>query len=178
MTRPSVCPRCVSMTAWQSTPAVKPGPTPITTGASLSKVPRFFLASMASTTASGLSSRMQPASGSINTAMRPLCRTAMAPLELCVSSAITPSTIACPSVTACEKLTVLLMAVGRAISVITTSNLARQSLSAMPEAISPAPFMTTSMVLLLNATRPPPPDRPNVCLAPWPAPTGGTFQPC
>ena len=43
----------VSTTAWQSSPAVKPGPTPMTTGASLIFVPRFRLARMASTTASG-----------------------------------------------------------------------------------------------------------------------------
>ena len=43
----------VSTTAWQSTPAVKPGPTPMTTGASVMRVPRFRLARMASTTASG-----------------------------------------------------------------------------------------------------------------------------
>ena len=47
----------VSTAAWQSAPAVKPGPTPTTTGAMSRVVPRFRLARMASTTAPGTQSR-------------------------------------------------------------------------------------------------------------------------
>ena len=45
----------VSTTAWQSTPAVNPGPSAMTTGASVIFVPRFSLARMASTSTSGQS---------------------------------------------------------------------------------------------------------------------------
>lgn len=53
--RPSVWPRMVSTAAWQSMPTVKPGPMPMTTGASVIAVPKFRFARMASTTAAGRS---------------------------------------------------------------------------------------------------------------------------
>ena len=71
MTRPSVCPRIVSIAAWQSRPAQKPGPTPMTTGASLILVPRFRFARIASTSASGRSQRRHAPSGSGRTGIFP-----------------------------------------------------------------------------------------------------------
>ena len=61
----------VSTTAWQSSPAVKPGPTPMTTGASVILVPRFFFARMASTTASGRRAGTQAPWGSASTGITP-----------------------------------------------------------------------------------------------------------
>ncbi|MEI3142460.1 MAG: hypothetical protein V8S77_04265 [Oscillospiraceae bacterium] len=52
-------------------PAVKPGPTPTTTGASVMRVPRFRLARMASTSASGRSSSRHRSSGSASTEISP-----------------------------------------------------------------------------------------------------------
>ena len=69
--RPSVWPRMVSTAAWQSVPTVKPGPTPITTGASVRAVPKFFFARIASTTAPGRRVGIQAPAGSARTATTP-----------------------------------------------------------------------------------------------------------
>ena len=135
----------VSTTAWQSTPAVKPGPTATTTGASVTAVPTFRLARMASTTASGRSAAMQRPSGSASTGISPAARTAAAASGASIRTAVTSSTVQRPRTTAWEKQTVRRMAVGRGRSVMTTCSPARCSRRATPEAMSPAPRMSTSM---------------------------------
>ena len=119
ITRPSVWPRIVSTQTWQSTPAVKPGPTPITSGASVMAVPRLRLARIASTSASGRSAFLLLASGSARTAMSPLATMASASLAFSARRAVTSSTVAVPKSSACEKQTVRRMAVGLGRSVMT-----------------------------------------------------------
>ena len=142
----------VSTTAWQSTPAVNPGPQATTMGASPMRVPRFFLAKMASTIASGRKNVRQAASGSASTGISPCERTPDA-VSADARTAVTSSTVNRPVVRACEKQTVLRMAVDRSKSVITTSMPARLRRSAMPEARSPAPRISTSMDIPPSADR-------------------------
>ncbi|CZR75314.1 hypothetical protein CDFC105_03861 [Clostridioides difficile] len=96
-TVPKVCPLFVSTTQWQSTPAVNPGPTPITKGASVILVPRFFLARMASTTTSGLYSCAISALSSTIIGMSPSCITALTSSIECTRIPVISSTSACPS---------------------------------------------------------------------------------
>ena len=145
MTRPSVWPRIVSTTAWQSRPAQKPGPTPITTGASVIFVPRFFFARIASTSASGRSHARQRASGSASTGIFPPSSAFSTSSGVFARTAVTSSTVVSPKRMACEKQTVRRMAVGCGRSVITTARPARQRRSATPEARSPAPRINTSI---------------------------------
>ena len=136
----------VSTTAWQSFPAVKPGPTPTTTGASVMRVPRFRLAKIASTSASGCSSCRQASSGSASTGTAPCDRYFFTAAVSGAYTARTPSTVVSPSVMAGEKQTVRRMAVGRGRSVMTTCRPLRYSRRAMPVAMSPAPRIRTSIV--------------------------------
>ena len=140
----------VSTTAWQSCPAVKPGPTPMTTGASVILVPRFRLARMASTTAVGFNSPMQRPSGSASTGRIPSFKSCRAASVSGANRAVTPSTVTCPSRMASQKATLRRMARGLGRSVITTCRPLRSSRRAMPLARSPAPRITTSIGILLS----------------------------
>ena len=82
----------VSMTAWQSFPAQKPGPTPMTSGASVIAVPRFFFAKIASTTTSGRSHARQAALGSASTGICPAERMRRTSSSVSARSAVTSST--------------------------------------------------------------------------------------
>jgi hypothetical protein len=62
-----VPPRLVSITAWTSAPAVKPGPKPTTMGASVMLVPVLRLTMMASTTTGGRSRGITSPRGSMTT---------------------------------------------------------------------------------------------------------------
>ena len=62
---PRLCPLLLSTTTWTVSGAEKPGPTPMTSGASSLLVPRFLLAKMASMTTSGFKSAIIRHSGSI-----------------------------------------------------------------------------------------------------------------
>ena len=83
------------------------------------RVPRFLLAKMASTTASGFSAAMQAACGSASTAMSPAAVIRRASSGLSARRAVTSSTRMEPNRIACEKQTVRRMALGRGRSVIT-----------------------------------------------------------
>lgn len=137
-------PRMVSTTAWQSSPAVKPGPTPTTTGAMCIVVPRLRFAKMASTTTSGLSS-MQRQSGSIRTGMAFFrSRTSFAWTASWTRIAKMPSTLTCPKRTASLNATVRRTVSGCSISVITTEMPLRHRRRAIAVAISPAPRIIAS----------------------------------
>ena len=144
ITRPRVCPRMVSTTAWQSAPAVNPGPTAMTAGASVMRVPRFFLARMASTSTSGRRVSRHRHWGSARTGISPPVRMDST-WDSDAARAVTSSTVVWPRRMAWEKQTVRRMAVGRSRSVMTTEKPARYSRRAIPEAISPAPRMRTSI---------------------------------
>ena len=134
----------VSTTAWQSFPAVKPGPTPTTTEAMSMEVPKLRFAKMASTTTSGISS-MQRQSGSIKTGMAFFrSRTSFAWTTSRTRIAKTPSTCICPKRTASLKATVRRTVSGCSISVITTEMPHLHSRRAIGVAISPAPRIIAS----------------------------------
>ena len=90
----------VSTTAWQSSPAVKPGPTPMTTGASVMAVPRFFFARMASTTTPGCKTGMQAPFGSVSTGMTPVSKISSAWAGVSACFAVISSTVVSPKTTA------------------------------------------------------------------------------
>ena len=143
----------VSTTAWQSTPAVNPGPAATTIGASPIWVPRFRLARMASTTTSGDRGPIQSPAGSASTGMTP-CPSRPGTPPRSVKRAATPSTSAVPWRTASEKQTVRRIDVGAGVSQITTAMPLRYRRRAMPVAMSPPPRMMTSMSnYLLAASR-------------------------
>ena len=77
--------------------------------------------------------------------MVPVAATLAASDALSQRTARMPSTSASPRRTASEKHTVRRTEVGTATSSITMDAPERWSLTAMPEAISPAPLTTTSM---------------------------------
>ena len=135
----------VSTQASQSTRAVKPGPTPTTVGAISRVVPRFRLARIASTTTSGESSATQRASGSAMTAMSPPATTDSASAAVPARTPRASSTRVWPRRMASDRHTVRLIEVGTLRSQQTTRRPARQSRSAMPVAMSPAPRITQSM---------------------------------
>ena len=137
----------VSTTAWQSTPAVKPGPTLTTTGASVICVPKFFLARMASTSPSGCSAGRHVSCGSGSTGTMPSASRASACSAVSARTAQTPSTTVSPWVMAGEKHTVRRMAVGWGRSVMTTCIPLRYSRRATPVAMSPAPRIKISIVV-------------------------------
>ena len=168
MTRPSVWPRIVSTTAWQSSPAVKPGPTPTTMGASVIFVPRLRLARIASTSASGASSSRHRHSGSGKTGSTPSRSSFIASAAFSARTARSPSTVVFPWTMASEKATVRRMAVGRSRSVITTSTPQRHNRMAAPLAISPAPRINASIHIPPDAGCPQRPGRKNPL--PWSAP--------
>ena len=134
----------VSTTAWQSFPAVNPGPAATTAGAMSMVVPRFRLARMTSATASGFRLLTQRASGSMRTGMIPSASSAGTSSST-ARRAETPSTAISPRRTASEKQTVRRMEVGAAVSHRTASIPARYNRSAVPVARSPPPRITTSM---------------------------------
>ena len=125
ITRPRLWPRWVSTTAWQSTPAVNPGPRATTTGASVMAVPVLRLARMASTRPSKAISRAMSPAGSASTGISPAeSRAGMSPAA--ARRAVMPSTAAVPSYMHWQKDTV--------------------RRTAAPVARSPAPLIKTSIV--------------------------------
>ena len=142
MTRPRSCPRIVSITAWQSTPAVKPGPRAITIDASVISVPKFRFARIASTTTSGRSALIHSASGSASMAMWFLSWIKGISFMSDVYSAVTSSTVNAPFKIASEKHTVLRIEVGWGRSVITIRKPQCARRTATPLARSPAPLIT------------------------------------
>ena len=160
-------------------PAVKPGPTPTTTGAMSQRVPTLRFARMASTTTSGASSRAHVHAGSTSTGTsRPAARTAAASPALATRTARTPSTWASPSRTASLNATVRRTVKGCAISVMTTRMPQRCRRSAMALAISPAPLITASTQTHPFASFPPPRAWPQAAPRAAPAATPRRFRPC
>ena len=76
-----------------SSPAVNPGPTPITSGAMSIKVPRFFFAIIASTTMSGLNFAIDSPLGSMITGTTPCLITSSTSSNDVISLALTPSIV-------------------------------------------------------------------------------------
>ena len=120
MQRPRSWPRLVSTTQWQSVPAAKPGPTPMTIGASVMEVPVFTLAITASTSTSGFHQLRVRQPGSTSTAISSRSAAALTSSGVPQSLPVIPSTAASPSQTAVEKATVRRTVVGCSISVIAT----------------------------------------------------------
>ena len=177
ITLPSVCPRMVSMTAWQSRPAQKPGPSAITSGASVIFVPRFRFARIPSTRTSGCSHVRQDAVSSGRTGISPTESAAFTSRAVLQHTPTASSTVVFPKRIACEKQTVLRMAVGCGRSVMTTGKFARCSRSAAPEARSPAPRISTSISSSPLIVRLPQPGSADTPPAPAPAPAPAASVP-
>ena len=144
--------------AWQSTPAVKPGPTPTTMGAISMEVPRLRLANTASTTASGATSLTHAHAGSTRTGTTPSPESSPKAWETsCARTAVAPSTWAFPTRTASLKATVRRTVKGCSISVISTEAPHRTRRGAMAPAISPAPRITANIEDRPSKGFPPPP---------------------
>ena len=97
---------------------MKPGPTPMTTGAMSRLVPRLRLARMASTRAAGYSSGNNAQVGSATTAISPVPAMSRASRAESVRRARTSSTSTSPRRSASEKHTVRRMEVGWGRSVM------------------------------------------------------------
>ena len=143
MARPRLWPRLVSITAWQSMPASKPGPSATTNGALSSVVPVLVFARTASTTADGANSSIASASGSTRTGISPASSTSGTSVTRALRAVI-PSTSCSSSKTAWAKATARRTVMGRGSSVITTGMPQRCSRQATPVARSPAPFISAS----------------------------------
>ena len=138
--RPMRKPRLVSTTRCTSSPAVKPGPTPMTRGASARVTPIFVLAIVASTTTSGRMSVTQRPAGSTRTGTAPRAQIDAKSAGVSARRAVTPSTVIRPSYRASEKLTVRRTAIGWGISrKIRRRSPAPYRRRAAPVATSPAP---------------------------------------
>ena len=145
----------VSTTAWQSSPAVNPGPTPITIGAMPMVVPTLRLAKMASTSTSG-SSQMHEHFGSTSTGTTPSSARPSASSTLSARTPTTPSTWVFPERIASLKATVRRTVKGCSTSVIMTEapHLCRRNAIAL--AISPAPRIIVSIEILSSKGFPQP----------------------
>ncbi|MPN27261.1 hypothetical protein SDC9_174691 [bioreactor metagenome] len=135
----------VSTTAWQSSPAVNPGPAAMTYAASVIFVPRFRFAKIASTTAAGLSRFAISPTGSAITAISPRRMISCASFSLFARRAVISSTLVSPLIIASEKQMVRRMDVGCGKSVMTTEKPLLCRRNAMPVAMSPAP--RTQMII-------------------------------
>ena len=137
----------VSTTAWQSSPAVNPGPMPMTMGAMSMAVPTLRLAKMASISTSG-SSQMHEHFGSTSTGMTPSSARRSASSALSARMPTTPSTWVFPERTASLKATVRRTVKGCSTSVIMTEtpHLCRRNAIAL--AMSPAPRIIASIEIL------------------------------
>ena len=145
ITLPRLCPLIVSTTTWQSFPAVNPGPTPITNSAASIVVPRFFFASIASTTTSALYSFRYLSPGSTRSGIYPFFILSSICSGPSVSFAITCSTSAFSSYTALENAIVRRTVNGTFVSVIIISNPHLYRRYAIPVARSPAPLIKILM---------------------------------
>ena len=150
MIRPRRWPRLVSTTRSTSTPAVKPGPSAMVSGAISRVVPRFFFARMASTSAAGRTCGMSSPFGSTITGTSPRCQTTTASSSVFTRVARIPSTTAPPSYTASLTETWRRMAAGCSASSTSTFNPADHSRWMVPVARSPPPRtrMTSSRFII------------------------------
>src|SRR5487761_2406459 len=141
MIRPKSCPRLVSITRWQSAPAVKPGPSAITSGASSLLVPRLRFARIASTTTSGARPSIRPQSVMRRTAMVCVFQAASIPFQSRAATARTPSTTTIPDSSTVQNDTCRRTHSGSSRSNMQICRmLAMYRRQAMALAISPAPF--------------------------------------